>query len=98
VKATRWALACGLLALSFSALSSSLASAAAPWDAARGLLIEGATVVTMDDAHTVIPHGRVLIRDGRVVAVWRGPTPPEGVTVGEASVVHAAPRTCSSRG
>jgi len=40
--------------------------------------------VTMDDEHTVIPHGRVLVRDGRIVGVWQGPLPPEGVEVGEA--------------
>jgi len=64
----------------------------APWDPARGILIEGATVVTMDDNHTVIPHGRVLVREGRIVAVWQGPEPPEGVAVGEASVVRAGPQ------
>jgi cytosine/adenosine deaminase-related metal-dependent hydrolase len=63
-----------------------------PWNAASGLLIAGATVVTMDDAHTVLPHGRVLIRDGRIVSVWAGPTPPDGVEVGGASVVRAGPQ------
>jgi len=62
------------------------------WDPARGILIEGATVVTMDDEHTVIPHGRVLVRNGRIVAVWQGPAPPEGVTVGAASIVRAGPQ------
>ena len=62
-----------------------------PWDAARGLLISGATVVTMDGAHDVIPHGSVLVRDGRIVAVWGGPKPPQGVSVGGASVVDAGP-------
>ncbi len=46
----------------------------------------------MDDDHTVIPHGRVLVRDGGIVAVWGGPTPPEGVVVGAASVVEAGPQ------
>jgi 5-methylthioadenosine/S-adenosylhomocysteine deaminase len=62
------------------------------WDTSRGLLIDGATVVTMDDAHTVVPHGRVLIRDGRIVAVWNGPKPPAGVSVGDASVISAGPQ------
>jgi 5-methylthioadenosine/S-adenosylhomocysteine deaminase len=62
------------------------------WDPSRGVLIEGATVVTMDDAHSVVPHGRVLVRDGRIVAVWSGPRPPEGVTVGDASVISAGPQ------
>jgi 5-methylthioadenosine/S-adenosylhomocysteine deaminase len=64
----------------------------APWDPARGVLIEGGTVVTMDDDHSVIPQGRVLVRNGRIVAVWQGPTPPEAVEIGDASVVRAGPR------
>jgi cytosine/adenosine deaminase-related metal-dependent hydrolase len=64
----------------------------APWDPGRGLLIEGATVVTMDDHHTVVPHGRVLVRDGRIVAVWRGPRPPKGVVIGNPSVIQAGPQ------
>jgi len=35
----------------------------------RGLLIEGVTIVRMDNAHMIILHGRVLVRDGRIVAV-----------------------------
>jgi 5-methylthioadenosine/S-adenosylhomocysteine deaminase len=79
------------LALFASAGAAGSRGVSAPWDPARGILIEGATVVTMDDAHTVIPHGRVLVRDGRIAAVWQGPTPPAGVTVGNASVVRAGP-------
>jgi hypothetical protein len=63
----------------------------APWDPARGLLIEGATVVTMDDNHTVIPDGSVLVRAGRIVAVWGGPRPPAGVEIGDASIVREGP-------
>jgi len=63
----------------------------APWDPGRGLLIAGATVVTMDDRHSVIPHGRVLVRDGQIVAVWAGPKPPAGVSVGDASVIDVGP-------
>ncbi len=62
------------------------------WSGSSGLLIQGATVVTMDDAHTVIPHGRVLVRDGRIEAVWSGPQPPDGVSVDGAAVVIAGPR------
>src|SRR6266540_7186645 len=82
------------LVLVLAALAVAPTTAAEPtsWDPARGILIEGATVVTMDDNHTVIPHGRVLVREGRIVAVWQGPEPPEGVAVGEASVVRAGPQ------
>src|SRR5262245_13135200 len=68
------------------------ASQPAPWDPGRGLLISGATVVPMDDSHTVIPHGSVLVRDGRIVAVWSGPKPPPGISVGDASVIDAGPQ------
>jgi 5-methylthioadenosine/S-adenosylhomocysteine deaminase len=61
------------------------------WDPGRGILIEGATIVTMDDAHTVIPHGRVLVRDGRIVSTWAGPEPPEGIDPGDAQVITAGP-------
>ena len=87
---TRLALA---LVVALGALVAAPAETAASplpsWDPARGIVIQGATVVTMDDAHTVIPHGRVLIRDGHVVAVWRGPKPPIGVQIGGASVIEA---------
>lgn len=78
--------------LSLAASTGAQSSEPVPWDPAGGILIEGATIVTMDDEHTVIPHGRVLVRDGRIVAVWQGPTPPEGVSIGEASVVRAGPQ------
>jgi cytosine/adenosine deaminase-related metal-dependent hydrolase len=63
----------------------------APWTASNGTLIEGATVVTMDARHDVIPSGSVLVRDGKIVAVWSGVRPPKGVAVGDASVVKAGP-------
>ena len=49
--------------------------ASGSWSASSGLLIQGATIVTMDDAHTVVPDGRVLVRDGRIKAIWSGPQP-----------------------
>jgi 5-methylthioadenosine/S-adenosylhomocysteine deaminase len=79
-------------ALSSGAATSHAGRASSSWDPAHGILISGATVVTMDDARTVIPHGRVLVRDGRIAAVWQGPTPPDGVVVGEASVVETGPQ------
>jgi 5-methylthioadenosine/S-adenosylhomocysteine deaminase len=81
-----------LLACLLPGAAQSQSSKPAPWDPARGILIEGATVITMDEEHSVIPHGRVLVRDGRIVAVWQGPRPPDGVTVGDASVVRASPQ------
>ena len=50
----------------------------APWEPSQAILLEG-TVVTMNDARDVLRHGRVLVRDGRIAAVWDGPIPPAGI-------------------
>ena len=63
----------------------------APWDPARGVLIRGATVVTMDDQHTVFRDGQVLVRAGRIAAIWSGPVPPAGVVIGSPSIIDADP-------
>ena len=63
----------------------------AAWDPARGILIRGATVVTMDDLHTVIPDGQVLVRAGRIAALWSGPFPPAGVAIGDPAIIDASP-------
>jgi 5-methylthioadenosine/S-adenosylhomocysteine deaminase len=42
------------------------------------ILLEG-TIVTMNAARDVIHAGRVLVRDGRISAVWQGAKPPKGV-------------------
>ena len=41
-------------------------------------ILEG-TIVTMNAAREVIQNGRVLVRDGRIAAAWKGPKPPTGV-------------------
>jgi cytosine/adenosine deaminase-related metal-dependent hydrolase len=68
-------------------LSSSSASTtpgqSAPWPPSQALLLEG-TVVTMNEAHDVLPNGRVLIREGRIAAVWNGPIPPGGIDLASA--------------
>jgi 5-methylthioadenosine/S-adenosylhomocysteine deaminase len=50
------------------------------FDPSNGILLEG-TVVTMNAAHDVLLHGHVLVRNGRIAAVWDGPTPPEGISL-----------------
>lgn len=50
-------------------------AAAAP---APAILLEG-TVVTMNADREIIHNGRVLVRDGRIAAVWQGAKPPKGV-------------------
>jgi hypothetical protein len=79
------------LALACTAPTAVAQSALAPWSASQGMLIEGATVVTMDARHDVLPSGSVLVRDGKIVAVWSGPKPPKDVVIGNASVVKTGP-------
>jgi 5-methylthioadenosine/S-adenosylhomocysteine deaminase len=57
------------------------------FDPSRGLVLSG-TVVTMDDRHSVIEDGRVLVRGDRIVAVWQGEQPPAGTPVGDAVQVE----------
>ena len=59
----------------------------APPDPSQGILLEG-TVVTMNDAGDVLRQGRVLVRDGRIAALWDGPIPPAGINLD--SVMHPA--------
>ena len=54
------------------------------------VLLRG-TVVTMDDAFSVVPDGHVLVVDGRIAGVWSGETPPSGVAQAGAAVVDAGP-------
>ena len=46
-------------------------------------------MVTMDDAHDVLVDGRVLVRGGRIAAVWSGVRVPAGVSVRGVRVVSA---------
>jgi 5-methylthioadenosine/S-adenosylhomocysteine deaminase len=61
-----------------------------PFDPSRGLVLRG-TVVTMDNQHTVIEDGRVLVRNDRIIATWRGERPPAGTSVGNAIVLDLGP-------
>src|SRR5262245_9345442 len=45
----------------------------------------------MADAHHVIPNGNVLVRDGKIAALWSGPPPPD-VSTDRARVVDAGRR------
>ena len=44
------------------------------------MLIEG-TIVTMNAARDVIEDGHILVREGRIAAVWQGSKPPAGVSL-----------------
>jgi cytosine/adenosine deaminase-related metal-dependent hydrolase len=70
--------------LGLSAICMSLAAllvAPAAFAAKREVLISGATVVTMNAKHRVIPRGNVLIGGGKVRAIWRGADRPRKVTL-----------------
>jgi 5-methylthioadenosine/S-adenosylhomocysteine deaminase len=89
IRTASLALAAALVCIAGTGLRS--ARAADAFDPARGIVIKG-TVVTMDDACRVIEHGHVLVRDGRIAAVWSGPHAPSGVAVGDAVEVDLGPK------
>ena len=60
------------------------------YDPGRGLLLRG-TLVTMDDRHSVVGNGSVLVRQDQIVAVWQGDEPPRGTPVDNAVVVDFGP-------
>src|SRR5215475_14911998 len=62
----------------------------ASWDFSRGMLLEG-VVVTMNEARDVLRRGHVLVRDGRIVAVWDGPIPPAGIDLDSAARPELGP-------
>src|SRR5262245_37262818 len=53
--------------------------------AGRPVLLRGGTVLTMDDAHTVVAGGDVLIDGDRIAAVGRAVDVPDGTQVIDAS-------------
>jgi len=74
-------------------LLSPISSWAQPaFDPSRGILLSG-TVVTMDAVGTVLHKGNVLVRNGKIVAVWQGTKPPAGTPVADAVVVDLGPKT-----
>src|SRR4029450_5017923 len=66
---------------SVAALPPRTQSSSAP---ARSILLQG-TVVAMNEAGDVLRNGRVLVRNGRIAAVWDGPIPPDGVSLEDAA-------------
>lgn len=49
----------------------------------EALILDG-TIVTMNAAREIIHNGHVLIRDGRIAAIWQGGNVPVGVDVSDA--------------
>ena len=75
--------------LLFATSASPAVNVVQPWTPLGGILIRGATVVTMDSEHHIIRDGSVLVRRGKIVAVWEGVEQPPGVLIGNASVIEA---------
>jgi 5-methylthioadenosine/S-adenosylhomocysteine deaminase len=63
-----------------------------PFDPARGIVLHG-VVVTMDPAGTILQNGNVLVRSGKIIAVWRGAKPPAGTAIDDAVDLDFGPRT-----
>jgi 5-methylthioadenosine/S-adenosylhomocysteine deaminase len=83
-----WAIAFAAMAVSLSTEGFALDQdkSLLPYDSARGLVLRG-TIVTMDNQHTVIEDGSVLVRNDRIVALWQGEQPPFGTPLGDAEIV-----------
>lgn len=56
----------------------------------RTTLLRG-TVVTMDDAHSVLAAGNVLVTGERISAIWSGNTVPQDVDLSTAKIVDVGP-------
>jgi 5-methylthioadenosine/S-adenosylhomocysteine deaminase len=61
-----------------------------PFDPSRGLVLRG-KVVTMNDTHDVIANGNVLVRNDRIVAIWRGERRPVEAVAADAEVIDLGP-------
>jgi hypothetical protein len=84
------AVAATKLSGSIKGSSRDYATSRLPFNPSRGLVLRG-TVVTMDDQHTVIEDGSVLVRNDQIVAIWHGQRPPFGTPVGDAETVDLGP-------
>jgi 5-methylthioadenosine/S-adenosylhomocysteine deaminase len=63
------------------------ARAQGSFDQNRGIVLHG-TVVTMDSAGSILRDGSILIRNGKIVAMWQGPTAPSGTQMGGAVDIY----------
>jgi hypothetical protein len=62
-----------------------------PFDPARGILLHG-TVVAMDAAGTILHNGTLLVRNGKIVAVWQGSSVPNGTPIENAVSIDLGPK------
>jgi 5-methylthioadenosine/S-adenosylhomocysteine deaminase len=89
ISVNRFILAIVIASLLLVASGAARVHAASPplFNLSHGLVLRG-TVVTMDNRHSVIEDGSVLVRGDRIVAVWQGERPPTGTRVDGAVVIE----------
>src|SRR6266536_1160210 len=80
---------CASLSICLTVALSS-ASAQQTFDPARGIVLRG-TVVTMDPAGTILDKGNILVRNGKIVAVWAGSKAPDGTPINNAIEADLGP-------
>jgi 5-methylthioadenosine/S-adenosylhomocysteine deaminase len=66
--------------LTLTLMTAGRAGLAAAASSSQPIILEG-TIVTMNAQRDVIHDGRILIRDGRIVAVWQGGKAPDDVDI-----------------
>jgi hypothetical protein len=89
ISVNRFILAIVIASLLLVASGAARVHAASPplFNLSHGLVLRG-TVVTVDNRHSVIEDGSVLVRGDRIVAVWQGERPPTGTRVDGAVVIE----------
>jgi cytosine/adenosine deaminase-related metal-dependent hydrolase len=83
-----------IIFITLCALTSSVILTAqniAPFDPTVGIVLRG-TVVTMDSAGTILHDGAILVRTGKIVAIWQGQEAPKGTPIGNAIEVDLGPK------
>jgi 5-methylthioadenosine/S-adenosylhomocysteine deaminase len=83
-----------IIFITLCVLTSSVILAAqnvAPFDPTVGIVLRG-TVVTMDSAGTILHDGAILVRSGKVVAIWQGREAPKGTPIGNAIEIDLGPK------
>jgi 5-methylthioadenosine/S-adenosylhomocysteine deaminase len=78
---------CIVISALVNLLALSVAYPQQTFDPTRGMVLHG-TIVTMDTAGTIVQDGNVLVRNGIIVAIWRGKIAPIGTPVGNAIAIE----------
>jgi 5-methylthioadenosine/S-adenosylhomocysteine deaminase len=64
-------------------------TSAQPFDPGRGIVLRG-TIVTMDSSGTILRDGSILVRNHKIVAIWKGLNPPNPTMVNGAIEANLA--------